>query len=323
MHAPGLHNTWIPNLEVYEWEALISARAILTWWSIETIQQHISLVSMYDRYCVLYWLDTPTEMSAALDILYSQYNIPPVISYENLVLLNQRGKKPTYAMSDEHQADELFFYEIHQKIEVLFYGILEIIENIYNESSSDTESELSELWKKLSNIMRLMMWLRKNFTKWWFDALRPYWDLSEHPRVKESWEAFPWPSWAYSCGFIYLDMAIWKINPDTEHLSLDDEMLPQISWNWYITTRDISRLKETVRDRWNLWFFLSWNPKIHKIIEELKKVRQWHMGLAKKYVWKDALRWAGTWWAPSAWEFLEEHIERTATAAHRTLQYNT
>ena len=294
------------------------AEKVLSFNLSDTVKSRIfSNLSMYDRLCDFENIPVEHDIIVALEQLSEYFNIPPVITYESLILLNDFDGSPSL-FSEENAADEILFYKTHFDIEYLFYEIHEIVFDFYswNSSALVVEDLIANIWLIAKKLHHLMSHMKGSS----FNALRPYWSLSWHYRKDENWKAYPGPSWAYTCWFVYMDMLLGIKDINIDSYSMDDRMLPNISWSGYITKSELDELKILIKEKGVLSDML---PEENQWIQELKrsvlKFRLWHKQAARKYIWDENLEQPWTWGAKNASAFLDDHIEETKLSISNNL----
>ena len=300
---------WINHTYQEDRAQIVDLARTLVAWKNKIDPRDYSRLIIYDRYCAVNWIQIPPEVKESLDRFESEW-LPPVISYESLVLLNDM-RNPTL-LSDDFQEDEILFYQIHKDIEVKYNIIMWLVVDFLKNDESWIDGLLSQTLIELNEISKLLATLRRGLSTEWFMNMRPYWDLSQHYRKDWEWNAYKWPSGAYSCWLIYMDLLMWIKPLECSSFSMDDSLLPQIQWNWYITIDDvrylIDRLRETGNFQDRLWKQHQW---YQKIIDAIERIRKWHMGLARKYIWEETLKLGWTWGAKNALDFLQDHVSDT------------
>ena len=298
--------------------ALDSVDSIL-WWTCDTeIQKNIfANLLLYHRYADFHWLPISEKVVHAINTLSIYYDVPPVMTYESLILLN-KFNDDAVVFSENHGEQELLFYKTHQDIEYLFYDIHIQIQWAYLGPNRDLSVVV--MTESLQKIIQKLYTLMKCMSTESFSAIRPYWDLTHYSQKDENGDSYPWPSWAYTCWFVYLDLVLWIKSVDTKLYSIDDRMLPNIRGNGYITKHDLDELRAMVKERWLLKEVLPWQSKqIWKLQNQLLRFRLGHMQAARKYVWDENLEKPWTWGAINARKFLENHINATKSKLPKIL----
>lgn len=310
-NAINYNNTSFDNKEAKSTDEIENlAQEVLDW---ELKNAFVKLVILERKYeCE--WVKLSDNIWKAISEISKKLDIPPVITYESLILLNDLDKNPLLFSSNdetENKENELLFYKTHQEIEYLFYYIYEEINNLYNLNENDID-KIIKCNRLLKEILKKLWSLMKSMSKEAFNYLRPFWDLSTHYKKKSNGESYPWPSWAFTCWFIYLDVVLWIKDFNTNQLSMDDTMLPKLSGNWYITTNEIEKLKKQVKENWTLIdLFWSESTEVQELIKTIIWFRESHMKASKKYVWEANLERSWTWWSTNAKSFLQQHINDT------------
>lgn len=280
-------------------------------WSLEQEKkkQAFSTLVVYERWLDKQWLNIDDNVSESIKTLSDELWTPNILTYESLVLLNDLEESPAL-FSQEFEKDERHFYDMHQQIEKHFYVLHQNIYDFYswavNEPDFDT---INDCQKEIFSCLSRLVW---GMSVAWFNGIRPYWSLDDYHQKDVGWKNFSWPSWAFSCGAIYLDILLWVKWTNLDKYSLDDRLLPQIQWNWYISVGDIEDLKELVNQHGNL-FDLLWNSNqwAQKMLEQLKKYRAWHKNAAIKFIWKENLQMPWTGWSLNANDFLDDIKNKT------------
>lgn len=297
---------------------LIDAKKILHWeLANKTPGKVFAKLTMYDRLCDSQNIEVASEIRSAINLLSQRFQVPPVVTYECLILLNDLENSPSL-FSEEYIEDEALFYKTHQDIEYLFFEIHEMVFDFYSWNLKDIsiESMLSNLWlinKKLHTLMSTMKGRA-------FNSFRPYWDLTEHYRKDENANTYPGPSGAYTCSFVYMDMLLWIRDHTITNYSMDDRMLPNITWFGYITKHELDTLKLMIKDKGSLsdilWESTKW---IISLKQSILKFRFWHKQAAKKYIWDENLERPWTGASVNANDFLDEHIDATKKSIARNI----
>lgn len=292
------------------WEALQIAQDVLNnIWNLETKKKALSFLTIYDRYMDQNGASSDSRILEAIDALSHELWVPNVMSYESLILLNDLDANP-FLFSSEYPEDEALFYQTHLDIEGLFFEVYGAITDFYQTRNSTGGLEWVTLKQK--DIFRKLAKLMGQMKQESFNGIRPYWDLSNHHTKDGDGQSYPWPSGAYTCGFIYMDIALWVKATTLESYSMDDRMLPALSWNGYISTQEIQEIKSLVEEHWTLADIL-WDshPEVNALLTNLLQFRKWHMQAARKFVWDENLKHPWTGWSANAKEFLSQHIDRT------------
>lgn len=299
----------------------IQANKIINWdIALSEWKTIFTALTVFHRYAEFHNIILPADIKYAIDILSESFEIPPVITYESLILLNDLDNDPVL-FSQEHWEAELLFYKTHQDIEYYFFQIHTLIKNAYLDNCYDIN--IWNIQKALSKIIESLYSLMKDMDTLSFDALRPYWNLAEYSQKDEFDNSYPWPSWAYTCWFVYLDLVLWIKSVDIDSYSMDDRMLPSIPWSPYITRYDLDHLRWNIKQKWVLRDLFPWKiSEIDVLKKMVLKFRLWHKQAARKYVWDENLERPWTGWAKNARMFLEQHIEDTKTHIQNNLTSN-
>jgi len=296
-------------------------------WQIEIADYSLAFVSlsMYERYCVVNDIQIPSILYDSIFDLSQKLNIPPVISYESLILMNDLEDNPVL-FSDNYSEQERFFYQTHLYIEHDIYEIFNIIQPLYNwwwvNNPDYINSYVAFVNDPINRAIHRMENLIEYFEPEAFSDMRPYFDLTNHPYKKPDGTHYPWPSWAYSAGFVFLDIVTWNKAPNLDKYSLDDTMLPVHQWNGYITQSDLDQVKSGVLEQWNLFNKAPDNYYIWKLLENLLKIRGLHMKAAMKFIWNKGMNEPWTGWSKSAKMFLRKHIRNTKNNIDKHLLTN-
>jgi len=310
MNTPNTTDDWLlANGDVL----LIHAKRILHW-KLENkmVGRVFAKLTMYDRFCDAQNIHVAQEIRSAIDLLSERFQVPPVVTYECLILLNDLTHSPSL-FSKEYVQDETLFYKTHQDIEYLFFEIHEAVFDFYAWNIKDIDIKhillnLRYINKKLHTLVSIMKTEA-------FNSFRPYWDLTSHYRTDENGETYPGPSWAYSCWFVYMDILLWIKEHTIAHYSMDDRMLPNISWSGYITKNELEELKRFVIEQGTLSSILwEQTESVKSLKKAILKFRFWHKQAAKKYIWDANLEKPGTWQSINANTFLDAHIEATKSS---------
>lgn len=291
-------------------------------WNIEIndYKQHIVTLMMYERYYILNDIERPKKLHSVIVKLSQMLGIPEVPTYECLVCMNDLDNEPILFSGPDDQQSELLFYKTHLDIEHEIYGIFNIVKWIYDWTGN--WGSLNNVWKLLNNAIRHMEGLIQNLSVEWFNNMRPYFDLRNHPYKKSDMSCYPGPSWAYSATFIFLDLITGTKPPNLDNYSLDDSMVPRIQWNGYITLPCINDLKGQILQQWNLLEkFPDFEP-VREILKSVLRFRGLHMKIAMKMIWREDLKKPWTGWSKSAAKYLTEHINMTKSHIDESLLSN-
>jgi len=299
---------WTVNIPSSE-KALELANKILN--QKYELNDYISLI-MYESIVCKRWWEIDKQVSDAIDKFADKYKLVPALTYESLIMFNPLDDKPLL-FSEVYSEDELLFYKTHLEIEKSLYAAISNVFYVYgNLSKDDIYEKLYELEEKLVEVEQTMKNLMRDFSKEWFQNIR--WYFWESHRKDASWKNYNWPSWAYTATYPFLDIVFWVKNI-WDAYSLNDELLPRLSWRGYTTIDDIKKIEIIVAQRWTIdKLFEKWSleyKKISSILNHILSFRWQHRWVANKYIWKENLENSWTWWSHNAWKFLDQHIDDT------------
>ncbi len=296
-------------------------------WNIEICNYPETFVelSIHERYCHEHGLEIPLALTQTIKCLAYVLKIPPVITYESLIMMNDLDNNPILFL-DTQKDQELLFYKTHLEIEHDLHEIFKISKPLYRWEWINNPEYINSyivfindpINRAISRIENLI----ENFKPEAFNCMRPYFNLNNFPKDKQNWEKYPWPSGAYSAAFVYLDILTGIKWPNEKQYSLDDDMLPQRLWNWYITVKEIEHIKQKVVSQWNLVEKYPNNEYITMLIKNIIKFRGLHMKAAMKFIWKKNMNQPWTGWSNSAIKFLKEHIKNTKNKIDENLITN-
>lgn len=295
----------IPNKR----ESLRIANEILNW--NFDLNDYVALV-MYESITNRSSIENEQNILDAINLFADKFNLIPALTYELLIMLNPIHDKP-FLFSREYSWDELLFYKTHQNIEKLLYKVAQNIFHLYSNPSIDKIAWiLDEIENSLLSVSEIMNEFMKQFSKVWFENIRKYY-LESH-RKDYLWKNYNWPSWAFTATFPFIDLTFW-IKEIWNNYSLNDDLLPIMSWRWYTTISDVKHIEKLIVEKWTIdKLFEKWTLEYDKILSILNFVLQFrsqHKWTANKYIWKVNLEKSWTWWSYNAWDYLDKHIENT------------
>lgn len=246
--------------------------------------------------------------------------LPPVMTYEWIILLNPIGSKNAIIYSedlDDRSAEE-FFYQTHKDIEKEMYPIIQWLLESFSQNTSTTQiSELLDTSiESMEKVLIKMITLYRKLDKEAFSRFRGY--FMPIAFRKSDGENYPWPSGASSAIFPTFDTLI-GIEQVAPLSLLAEKVFPILSDRGYTTLSDLVRARSVVIQYWSLLSRYSDDTvvlgKIRVLIDTLKKFRINHRSNVEKFLPEVmAKKWWGSWWAADVPEYLNAIIDNTKKA---------
>ncbi len=247
--------------------------------------------------------------------------LPPVLTYEMIVMMNLLDPHPVLMSDDEiTRKEELLFYETHRNIETILYGPLTWVMTIADTlqvSDDEVLVSLKCLATVLQEVIEIMVHLYKNFSPDAFLRFRGFFTSILYRNVE--WVLYPWPSWASSASFPIIDIIIGieRLPPLSQ---LSSRVMPVLQNHGYATLQDIEKVSKSVEMYGDFSTRFSHNQDVkrilHEIVNKLKSFRLIHASSVRKFLPEAYNGTAGTWWAQDIPRYLEQIIDNTKKHTH-------
>lgn len=245
--------------------------------------------------------------------------LPPVVTYEGVVLLNPLDSDPlTFSVDQPDRENEILFYRVHRDIErELYMSISMLASTIELDFPEQIVIEKLQYSKKhLQNTVLKMAELYKNLDKESFWRFREF--FREIPFRLVEGMSYPWASWASSSAFPALNILFWI--PEVTPLSpLAHLVMPRLDSREYTTIHTLARLRAITQEKWTIQQKYVNQPWIidlaNDCIQYIEKFRRMHLGSVKKFI-PEAMqgKQSGTGWSTDVPWFLGKAIEDTRKA---------
>ena len=251
------------------------------------------------------------------DKLANILGLPPVLTYESIVMLNLLSPNPIL-MSDDLviREQERLFYQVHNDIELSLYDALSAnitIANTVSIDQSNLRKTLIHLEQSLQKSLSLMSSLYTWFDKHAFMRFRKYFSSIQHRSI--DWVQYPWPSWASSASIPIIDILMWIEQSSTALSPLSDNVRPILTGNGYSTLSDMRAASSWTEKYGDFYARFSHDPEMRSLLDSivilLKKFRMNHSASVKKFLPEayTGIAWSG--WVLNVPEYLDRAIGNT------------
>lgn len=189
----------------------------------------------------------PTEASIReTDRLSVALGLPPVLTYEAIVLFNPLDEAPRTFLNDpEGRREEILFYRIHRDIECELYpvirGLLDSLTPGY-EAGETFALRIGAYTRTVRDSIARLGMMHRELSKNHFDRMRPYFGTPDY-RTDGQGRHYPGPSGASSAAFVALDTLLGIERDDTE---LTDLVRPVVTGRGYATMNDVEEARTLV-----------------------------------------------------------------------------
>lgn len=266
-------------------------------------------LAMQDSIYAMHHEETPLDITEELLQLSEEMGIPPVTTYQVLVLLNtskldEQGER-LFSNSPEIRHQEHIFYETHRIIEKSLKKAIDEILSLPEELSTTTTDNFHQAISASRNLTR-------SLTKEDFNSLRLYYANNQN---------LPGPSGFYSAAFVVLDtISIPNFFYDNTPRF---DLLPTNridTFPYYITREDIQHVTHLKQSGFEV------APSIQNcILNFLERFRNIHMGHVSRFtpqIINDNEDGTGSDYNISTREFLERRRLATINALNNLSQEN-
>jgi hypothetical protein len=237
--------------------------------------------------------DTTTQLSHLI-------GLPPIVTYEGIVLLNQSPLR-TFEIGQVGESEKLF-YQIHSQIEFLLYPVIRDL--LY---ALAQESEISVL-EALQNMAQTLLKTLSSFREL-------YQSLSTSDfNIEEGGIPYPGASGASSASIPTLDIlfGIDRVEPPS---LLTHKVRPMLTGRWYTTLSDMQWATSIIQERWNIQERYSHHELILKQVQlcanRILLFRRSHEGNIKKHLPQVYSGSSGTGGSSNVPEYIKRTIECT------------
>ncbi len=209
--------------------------------------------------------------------------LPPVVTYEGVVLLNT-----SFAHTFESGSvgeSEKFFYRVHNDIELILYpAITKFLKSLAQEDIWSTLDALRNLSTAINKSLDGFRNFYRNLNTEDFNMFRQ--NFLSLPHRWERGILYPGASGASSASIPSLDIlfGVKRVNPPSP---LTDTVRPELRERGYATNQEIQQALETVenislRERFSEYPDIL--SQLDRCIEQLLLFRKWHEGNIKKHL---------------------------------------
>ncbi len=275
----------------------------------KTLKRELLALKMCEAAIEAFGQSVPPALSNAVDLLSDTLQVPPVITYEEIIMENRGFNRLTFTEGALRES-EMFFYDGNWKVEVslmkILAQILPLLENtapipsMHFTPTSNTERiqfAIHTVVEEKTNIGLTMKEL--------FSLHKEHFDYFRRFLVGSQWRHLKGPSGAFTAKVPILEMSVFGKKCDAEYVSYVVNNLKyfprcdhkELMWGVVIAQGNKKSLVEAIESE----------KLMYELKELLLSFRGKHLGLVKKKLPDESKGTAGENFLP----FLKDRIEQT------------